>query len=63
MGKTMNISMRSTKGVETMEHLKRNWKRYALVALAAGATYYGGEGAGNAIREYVPKIFTAVFGG
>ena len=40
-----------------LNHLKRNWKQYALAAVIAGASYYGGPAAGHAIRKYLPPAF------
>ena len=42
-----------------MKHFKRNWKRYALLAAAATAAYYGADS--DAAQSALNQFF-AVFG-
>jgi hypothetical protein len=46
-----------------MAWLKAHWKSLVLAGAGAAATYYGGPAAGAAVREYLPKLWSAVVGG
>ena len=45
-----------------LSHLKRNWKRYALAAAIAGAGYYGGPAASQAVKDYLPALYHGIVG-
>jgi hypothetical protein len=42
------------------EHLKANWKKYALTAATLAAGWYGGPAGSTAVEEYLPKIAAAL---
>ncbi len=43
-----------------MEHLKANWKKYALAAAVAAASAYAGPAGGTAVQEYLPALCAAL---
>ena len=45
-----------------LNHLKRNWKRYVLAVVTAGAGYYGGPAASQAVKDYVPALYRGIVG-
>lgn len=42
------------------DHIKKNWRKYALTLAGAGAAYYGGPAGRDAVYEYLPRLCAAV---
>jgi hypothetical protein len=42
------------------DHLKANWKKYALAAATLAASSYAGPAGSAAVQEYLPKIAAAL---
>jgi len=55
----MNISMSSMtpkEPIKLKDHLKRNWKKYAALAIVAGAGMYAGEPGRMAAQELLKVL-------